>query len=60
MDSVRKARGSPTRKEYNDAQDLSTGQQQVEHVWYYTAPAESSTVVRFSWDAAGSGSCVVT
>ena len=54
MDSVRKDRGAPTRKEYNETEDLDTRQQQVEHVWYYTAPAESAAVVRFSWNPAGS------
>lgn len=51
MDSVRKLRGDAARKEYNDTQDLDTGHQQVEHVWYYTA--DPAAVVRFSWDRAG-------
>jgi len=59
MDSVRKARGAPTKKEYNETEDLDTKQQQVEHVWYYTAPAESSAVVYFSWNPVGSD-CGVT
>ena len=59
MDSVRKDRGAPTRKEYNETEDLDTRQQQVEHVWYYTATAESPAVVRFSWNSAGSD-CTIT
>jgi hypothetical protein len=54
MDSVRKDRGAPTHKEYNETEDLDTRQQQVEHVWYYTAPRESTVVVRFSWNPADS------
>jgi len=59
MDSVRKARGTPHKKEYNETEDLSTKQQQVEHVWYYTVPAESAAVVSFSWNPTGSD-CGVT
>jgi hypothetical protein len=59
MDSVRNARGAPAKKEYNETEDLDTKQQQVEHVWYYTAPAESSAAVYFSWNPVGSD-CGVT
>ena len=59
MDSVQQARGAPTKKEYNETEDLDTKQQQVEQVWYYTAAAESSAVVHFSWNAAGTD-CAVT
>jgi len=58
MDSVRKARGAPTKKEYNETEDLDTKQQQVEHVWYYAARAESPAVVRFSWNPTGADCAV--
>jgi hypothetical protein len=58
MDSVVKARGAPTKKEYNETEDLNTRQQQVEHVWHYTAQAESSALVHFSWNPAGSDCAV--
>ena len=59
MDSVRKDRGAPTHKEYNETEDLDTRQQTVEHVWYYAASAESAAAVRFSWNPTGSD-CTIT
>jgi hypothetical protein len=51
MDSVEADRGEPSRKYYNDEEDVDTGHVLIQHDWHYTVGRDSVVVVQFSWES---------